>query len=223
MPLENNSFRVGVFFDLDLTITNRDSFLLFLKKHYLHDSRNWHLIPRILVWGIMRKLRLIPLLTFKSKALGFLNGKTKEEIREIGDSFFQQQVASIVRERAVERISWHREKGHLIFLLTSCPDIYIHKFSEYFNATGYECTRLIFLGNKFAGKLDSPDCFGKEKAKNIASIAESYDLDLRASYAYSDHESDLPMMKIVGTAVAVTPTPILRKTAEKNGWHIEQW
>ena len=41
-------------------------------------------------------------------------------------------------------------------------------------------------------------------------LAEREGIDLAASYAYSDSESDLPMLRAVGHAVVVNPDAELR-------------
>ncbi len=42
----------------------------------------------------------------------------------------------------------------------------------------------------------------------------------RASYAYSDSESDLPMLRAVGHPVVVNPDAALRAIAPREGWEI---
>jgi hypothetical protein len=43
---------------------------------------------------------------------------------------------------------------------------------------------------------------------------------LAASYAYSDSESDLPMLRVVGHPVVVNPDPDLRRIAAEEGWEV---
>ena len=43
---------------------------------------------------------------------------------------------------------------------------------------------------------------------------------MAASYAYSDSESDLPMLTAVGHPVAVNPDSALERIARDNGWRI---
>ena len=45
-------------------------------------------------------------------------------------------------------------------------------------------------------------------------------IDLAASYAYSDSESDLPMLKLVGNAVVVNPDAELSRIAREEGWRV---
>ena len=49
-------------------------------------------------------------------------------------------------------------------------------------------------------------------------LAEREGLDLALSYAYSDSESDLPMLRAVGHPVAVNPDTELARVAAQEGW-----
>src|SRR6202034_4385175 len=44
--------------------------------------------------------------------------------------------------------------------------------------------------------------------------------DLAESYAYSDSESDLPMLEAVGHAVVVNPDSVLLATARERNWEV---
>jgi hypothetical protein len=48
-------------------------------------------------------------------------------------------------------------------------------------------------------------------------------LDLQRCTAYSDSANDIPMLSVVGTAVAVNPDPELRETARARGWEIQDF
>jgi hypothetical protein len=52
----------------------------------------------------------------------------------------------------------------------------------------------------------------------MQSFASTHDIDLAASYAYSDSLSDLPMLRAVGNPVAVNPDPPLATIAREEGW-----
>ena len=51
-------------------------------------------------------------------------------------------------------------------------------------------------------------------------LAEREGIDLAASFAYSDSESDLPMLRAVRHAVVVNPDPDLRRIAVQEGWEV---
>jgi phosphoserine phosphatase len=62
--------------------------------------------------------------------------------------------------------------------------------------------------------------YRSDKARAIEQLAERDGIDLTSSYAYSDSESDLPMLRIVGHPVAVNPDQELARVARKEGWAI---
>ncbi|HTU95703.1 MAG TPA: HAD-IB family hydrolase [Solirubrobacteraceae bacterium] len=58
------------------------------------------------------------------------------------------------------------------------------------------------------------------KATAIRELAEREGFDLAECYAYSDSESDLPMLETVGHPVAVNPDGALAKIARERGWDV---
>jgi HAD superfamily hydrolase (TIGR01490 family) len=62
--------------------------------------------------------------------------------------------------------------------------------------------------------------YRSDKAKAVRELAEREHIDLEASYAYSDSESDLPMLQVVGHPVAVNPDQELARVAREHGWQI---
>ena len=51
-------------------------------------------------------------------------------------------------------------------------------------------------------------------------LARTAGIDLDASYAYGNHQSDIPLLETVGHPVAVEPSPLLRERAQAEGWRI---
>jgi phosphoserine phosphatase len=58
------------------------------------------------------------------------------------------------------------------------------------------------------------------KPEVMRRLAEDEGLDLGSSWAYSDSESDLPMLRAVGHPVAVNPDALLLGVAREEGWEI---
>ena len=63
-------------------------------------------------------------------------------------------------------------------------------------------------------------CTATGKARAIEALAEREGIDLASSYAYSDSESDLPMLQLVGHPVAVNPDRELAQVARDHGWQV---
>jgi phosphoserine phosphatase len=51
-------------------------------------------------------------------------------------------------------------------------------------------------------------------------VAAREGYDLSESFAYSDSESDLPMLRAVGHPVAVNPDSHLLRVAREEGWQV---
>jgi phosphoserine phosphatase len=72
----------------------------------------------------------------------------------------------------------------------------------------------------YTGRLDGPFCYGEGKAEAINTLATHRGIDLANSWSYSDSMSDLPMMEIVGNAVAVNPDAELATLSRSRGWPV---
>ena len=72
----------------------------------------------------------------------------------------------------------------------------------------------------YTGKPAGLFIYGAGKARAIEELAAAEGIDLAQSYAYSDSESDLPMLRAVGHPVAVNPDARLARIARHEGWQI---
>jgi phosphoserine phosphatase len=72
----------------------------------------------------------------------------------------------------------------------------------------------------YTGRAGGPFTYREGKAEAIRELAEREDIDLGASWAYSDSESDLPMLRLVGHPVAVNPDAELGRVARREGWEV---
>jgi hypothetical protein len=65
-----------------------------------------------------------------------------------------------------------------------------------------------------------PFNYREGKVLSMRELAEREQIDLSASHAYSDSESDLPMLRAVGHPVVVNPDAELRRIASSEGWEV---
>ena len=73
---------------------------------------------------------------------------------------------------------------------------------------------------RYTGRAGGPFTYREGKAQAIRELAEREGIDLAASWAYSDSESDLPMLRAVGHPVAVNPDSALARVAREEGWEV---
>src|SRR3954449_6183769 len=72
----------------------------------------------------------------------------------------------------------------------------------------------------YTGRAGGPFTYGEGRANASPELAAAEGIDLEASWAYSDSESDLPMLRAVGHPVAVNPDAVLARTAREEGWAV---
>jgi phosphoserine phosphatase len=76
------------------------------------------------------------------------------------------------------------------------------------------------VDGRYTGREGGPFTYREGKAEAIRLLAEREGIDLAASWAYSDSESDLPMLRLVGHPVVVNPDKELRRVAAEEGWDV---
>ncbi len=180
-------------FDLDHTITSKDTFIEFLK--FTHGKwrffLNFGLLSPIL---ILYKAKIIPNSKAKLAVLSFFyRGWPKERLQKLGDRFAMELLPDIVYESALTRINWHLEQGHKVVIVSASVEIW---FQAWCHALGLEflSTELAFSDGLFTGAFERPNCYGEEKVKRIR---EKYDLSLfEKVYAYGDSQADQFMMSL---------------------------
>jgi phosphoserine phosphatase len=75
----------------------------------------------------------------------------------------------------------------------------------------------------FTGRLVGDILHGAGKAHAVRTLAVREGLNLRRCTAYSDSINDVPMLSLVGTAVAINPDAQLREVARERGWEIRDF
>jgi phosphoserine phosphatase len=68
------------------------------------------------------------------------------------------------------------------------------------------CTLPRTRNGRYTGEIEEA-LVGNAKARAVASHAAEYGVDLKASFAYGDHHSDLPFMALTGQSLLVGPAP----------------
>ena len=141
------------------------------------------------------------------------------------DRLIDEQVGELVLRRlsapAVRRIREHRAAGHRTILITGALECFIRPLRPLFDDV--LAARLDRVDGRFTGRLASPPVVGEARAGWLRSLAAAQGADLKASYAYADSHSDLPLLRAVGNPVAVNPDVALYRVARKRRWPVEDW
>ena len=99
----------------------------------------------------------------------------------------------------------HQDAGVPVFICTAATQGTADMLAHVLGFDGAAGSRLEARDGVYTGGFDGPFCYREGKPRPDARAREARGLDLEASWAYSDSESDLPMLRAVGHPVAVNP------------------
>jgi len=182
-----------VLFDFDGTITKYDSLIKFIR----YAQGNFKFICGIIILFpmlIAYKLKFIP--NYKAKELMisyFFKGMSKKKFIDFADEYSLKHIDLIVRQKAIEKINWHKNKGHKVVVVSASIDLWLSAWCKK-NNLELIATSIEIKNNKLTGKFGSKNCYGIEKVNRII---EKYELkNFELIYAYGDSKGDKEMLNI---------------------------
>jgi HAD superfamily hydrolase (TIGR01490 family) len=119
----------------------------------------------------------------------------------------------------LEEVYAHQDAGRPTFIVSAAGNGVVGQLAHVLGMDGGigTCYEVDAEGN-YTGRLDGPFVYGEGKVEAMREFAARHEIELSASYAYSDSLSDLPMLRAVGNPVAVNPDPPLAAIAREEGW-----
>ncbi|MBV9318920.1 MAG: HAD family phosphatase, partial [Mycobacterium sp.] len=117
----------------------------------------------------------------------------------------------------------HLDAGQQVWLVTATPYELAVTIARRLGLTGALGTVAESVDGVFTGRLVGEILHGAGKAHAVRSLAIREGLNLKRCTAYSDSYNDVPLLSLVGTAVAVNPDAQLRALARKRGWEIRDF
>lgn len=212
------------FFDLDKTLIAENSAKLWLKALWNnHDINLAHMIHAS-YWLAKYHLGFTKMDEVIKKGLGLIEGEDSLDILNKTRDFYETTIKRLYRPGALAAVKAHQELGHQVSLLTSSFDGLSLLVQRDLGLDHCLCTRLeVDTKGLYTGKTLGPPCFGKNKVHFAQSLCEQLKTPLSQCTFYTDSASDLPLLNVVGRAVAVNPDPHLRARAQLKGWEIVDW
>jgi putative phosphoserine phosphatase/1-acylglycerol-3-phosphate O-acyltransferase len=110
--------------------------------------------------------------------------------------------------------------GHTLVVASSATRFQVEPMARELEAPHALFTPVESRDGILTGRRDGRPLWSEAKADAVRALAEEHDLDLDASFAYSNGDEDIPFLSIVGNPVAVNPESKLRAHAERRSWPI---
>lgn len=182
------------FFDFDGTVTYSDTMFRFFR--YAKGAwRYWFSFLLLSPVFVLYKLRLMSGRRAKEISLTFLfKGISEEELKNIGRNFCREKMNGLLRPKAMEKIHWHLEQGHEVFIVSASACEWLEPWCRE-QGLKVICTKLLYdKKGLFTGKIDGTNNNGPEKARRIK---EAVNLALFDNiYAYGDTAGDKEMLAL---------------------------
>ncbi|HEX4705222.1 MAG TPA: HAD-IB family hydrolase [Pseudonocardiaceae bacterium] len=159
----------------------------------------------------------------REQALSFVAGRSVAEIVALGEEIYDELMADKIWAGTRALAQMHIDAGQRVWLVTATPVELAQIIARRLHLTGALGTVAESVDGIYTGRLVGEMLHGKAKAHAVRALAAREGLDLRRCSAYSDSANDVPMLSVVGTAVAVNPDQGLRETARKRGWEIRDF
>jgi len=114
----------------------------------------------------------------------------------------------------------HQDAGRPVYIVTAASQEMCDLVATVLQFDGGIGTRAERREGTYTGRMLEPFTYRDGKAVAMRELAERKGFDLEESWAYSDSESDLPMLRAVGNPVAVNPDATLLEIAREEGWEV---
>lgn len=211
-------------FDLDGTITRRDTYLAylvgFLARHPERLARAAPLAAAVGLYVAGRRDNTWLKTAFLDAILGGLELHTLEDWSKV---FLERLLERGLRPRALEAIDRHRAAGDRLVLVTASLSFYAEPLGQRLGFDAVLCTRAaVDEGGRLTGEIDGGNCYGANKLTRAQAYLREHAPGAPVTF-YTDHQSDLPLLQFVQTPVVVSPTRNMRRTAARLGIAIQHW
>lgn len=215
--------RIGAFFDVDRTIVSCNTGRLFLKDSRQRGEISFFRALRALFWMAKYHLSLIDLQHVATRLAAQMEGWVERDFEERCRLWVAKDVLPYVVPGARGQIERHRSEGHVLAILSTSPTYITRPLAEVLGIDEVISTQFEVQDGHFTGRLVGPACVGKGKVHWAENLGARMDVDLGASWFYTDSYTDMPMLERVGNRVIVNPDPRLKRIAKRRGWPVEDW
>lgn len=210
-------------FDLDGTLTWRDTLLPFLRGYLARHPRRlpglWRLAPALAGFVLLNRDRG----KLKSRVIRMvMGGDTRPSVDAWAEIFVRSLMPRrLFRPAALAAVEAHRAAGDRLVLLSASPDLYVPRIGELLGFERTLCTELQWQGQRLDGNLKTANRYGEEKLRCLAWLRTQYrDLPI---VAYGNSASDLIHLRQADRAVLVNANAGARRGAAEAGIAVANW
>lgn len=209
-------------FDLDRTVTIRDTYIPFLYHCLLKHPSRLLRVPLLGVAVLMHFMKWKGNSWLKDFFLRkTLGGLSEQEIRSCTKTYIPRILKYNIRPGAMDAMQRHKKEGHKLMLLTASFDLYVSPLANILGFDAVICSQTQWDEGHLVG-MAGDNCYGTTKV----SAAKNWFSNTRSGwtvYAYTDHHSDLPLLHWAEIPWAINPNEKLKSAAREHSIPVEDW
>jgi phosphatidylglycerophosphatase C len=178
-------------FDLDRTLTTRDTLMPFLVS--LRPGLGAVTAIRELIRPVIGRRR-DEMKSVVSDAV--FRGRLEAEVVQAGGDHAARIEQKWLRPDTMARLDWHRQEGHRIVIVSASYELYVAPLAERLGIDAGLGTRLEVSESRYTGRLDGPNCRGAYKPVRLLRWLDNAGLDRQAVtiWAYGDSGGDIELL-----------------------------
>ena len=213
---------VLAFFDMDYTLLDTSSGLLYVQYLRRTGQISRRMLARVGWWTLLYKLSLIDMARAMPKMVLFSQTVNASGTLAQSRRWFETMVVGHLSPIGVAKVREHQQQGHVVVVISASTQFAVQPVAEHLGLD-YLCTRLVVENDRITGDIVMPPCYGEGKVTLARQLADQHGIPIGRSYFYTDSLSDLPLLEIVEHPIAVNPDPRLKRLAVQRGWPIERF
>ena len=213
--------RIGAFFDFDETLLDTESSRLGIK--YLWERRlvSPVFILKAFVAGFLYKRHWITDEQTAKILLKLYRNRRLDEFSDGSETFYREILKPRLAPNILAKVNEHRDQGHSMVLISGSIRYLLEPVARGLGFEHLLCTDLEEGSNGLlTGRPKGRLCLDTTKRYLATELAQRTGIDLARSYAYGNHQADLPLLELVGFPHAVEPSGPLLKVAVARNWPI---
>ncbi len=146
-----------------------------------------------------------------------LRDKPVKDVTEHANVFMKNFCKNIYRE-SFGLVRLMRSRGYLTVMISTSPRELATVAAKILGMRKVYSSELQKKGGYYTGRFRAGLNLNQHGAKRRVVRKLAHEIDLKGSFAFGDEVMDNGMLGVVGTPVALNPSPELRKFAADRGW-----
>ncbi|MBU2488203.1 MAG: HAD-IB family hydrolase [Proteobacteria bacterium] len=213
--------KIAAFFDFDKTLLATDSASMGLRFLWDMGFLSLGYVTKALALNALFRRHLVSETFIASRLMTFYRGKPLAPFEDGVCEFYFDQLKPRLAPGLLQRLRDHQEQGHVTVLISGSMRYMLLAVIKDLGINHLLCSNLeVGADGLLTGRTTDGICIDANKARQAREFAAREGIDLSRSHAYGNHQSDIPLLSLVGHAYAVEPTGPLRKMANHRGWPI---